>query len=268
MKVLFLGEIVGRCGIGVIKNELKKFRKANGVDLVIANGEGGTSGFGLGFTNAQSLRHMGIDIITMGEKAFYKLDMMQSIDKCDKLMRPANYPDTAPGKGMKYFNFPFGKICVINMLGMLGFQNPHLNNPFLISKALVEKAKAETPYVFYIFHSQATAEKLAMGYLLDGFASAVIGTHTKVLTADACIMPKGTAYITDTGRCGSACSVGGFTPDNEIAKFRNHISVRSSESWEDPQLQGILVEFSENGQAVNVTTVQKKVEVECIQKSE
>ena len=104
MKVLFLGEIVGRCGIGTVKNGLKKLKKDTQADIVIANGEGATSGYGLGFQNALSLLRMGIDVLTMGEKSFYKLDMVESIDKKDRILRPANYPEGAPGRGVRYFN--------------------------------------------------------------------------------------------------------------------------------------------------------------------
>lgn len=264
MKVLFLGEIVGRCGIGTVKNGLKKLKKDTQADIVIANGEGATSGYGLGFQNALSLLRMGIDVLTMGEKSFYKLDMVESIDKKDRILRPANYPEGAPGRGVRYFNIADRKICVINMLGMHSFSNPHLNNPFLVSKGICEKARGETPYVFYIFHAQATAEKLSMGHYLDGCASAVIGTHSKVLTADNQIFENGTAYISDLGRCGSSMSVGGFEPEHEIKKFRTQILVRSREFWEEPQIQGLLVSFNELGFATETKLIREKVEVECI----
>jgi len=265
MKVLFLGEIVGRCGIGTVKNGLKSLREETGADFVIANGEGATSGFGLGFQNALSIFRMGVDVLTMGEKSFFKLDMVESIDKKDRILRPANYPESAPGRGLRYFNVNDKKVCVINMLGMHSFTNPHLNNPFLVSKAICEKAKTETPYVFYIYHAQATAEKLSMGFMLDGLASAVIGTHTKAITADNQILKNGTAFISDTGRCGAFMSVGGFEPEHEIKKYRTQIAVRSHESWEDPQLQGLLVTFDENGKATETELIMKKVKVECIQ---
>ncbi len=266
MKILFLGEIVGRCGIGVIKKSLKKFRAENDVDYVIANGEGATSGYGLGFQNSQSLHYMGIDVFVLGEKAYYKVDMVEGISKRDKILRPANFPETAPGRGVHYYMVGNKKICVINMLGMMGFTNPHLNNPFLVSQAIVDRALTETNLVIYVFHSQATAEKQAMFHLLRSKVSAVIGTHTKAITADAQIV-EGTAYISDMGRCGSSDSVGGFEPEHEIKKYRTQISVRSHESWERPQLQGVLVDFDDNtGKAVEIKTV--KQDVECTPPSE
>ncbi|MCQ2397928.1 MAG: YmdB family metallophosphoesterase [Sphaerochaetaceae bacterium] len=264
MKVLFLGEITGRCGIGVIKNGLKKYRTERKVDFVIANGEGATGGFGLGFQHAQTLFHMGVDVLTLGEKTFFKIDMVEGIAKKDRILRPANYPESVPGRGIRHFTVGDKRVCVVNMLGMMGFQNPHLNNPFLVSESIVEKAHGDTPFVFYVFHAQATAEKCAMGRLLDGKASAVVGTHTKALTADGCILHGGTAYISDTGRCGAVCgSVGGFDPENEIKKMRTQVLFRSKESWTAPQMQGFLCEFdNDTGFALSVETVRIDVAVE------
>lgn len=265
MKVLLLGEIVGRCGIGVIKNSLKKYRKEQNIDFVIANGEGATSGYGLGFINAQSLMHMGIDVLTMGEKSFFKLDMVEGIDKKDRILRPANYPEGTPGRGIRHYTVGEHRVCVINMLGMMGFNNPHLNNPFIVSENLVLRAKEETDFVFYIFHSQATAEKVSMGNLLKGKASLVVGTHSKVLTADACILGGKTAYITDLGRCGSSQSAGGFEPSLEAKKYSTQLPIHSSESWEQPQMQGVLVTLDDKtGYATSIETIRKDVEVEAL----
>lgn len=267
MKVLVLGEIVGRCGIGVIKNALKNFKKERGIDFVIANGEGATGGFGLGFNNAQSLYHMGIDVLTMGEKSFYKLDMVDGINRKDKILRPANYPEGTPGRGIRHYSVGDDRVCVINMLGMLGFTNPHLNNPFLVSENLVMKAKEETKFVFYIFHSQATAEKQSMGYMLDGKASLVVGTHSKALSADAQILKGGTAYITDAGRCGASQSVGGFDPNHEIRKYSTQLPVRSMESWLEPQMQGVLITLDDStGFAKEIETIRMNVYVEDMSK--
>lgn len=256
-----MGEIVGRCGIGVIKYHLKTFRENNNIDFVIANGEGATGGFGLGFSNAQSLRHMGIDVLTLGEKAFFKIDMTDALSRYDRVLRPANYPEDAPGRGIRHFSVGDKRVCVINILGMLGFNNPHLNNPFLAIEKIVEKAKAETPYVFVIFHSQATAEKITMGHLLDGKASAVIGTHTKILTGDATVLENRTAYISDIGRCGSSESVGGFDPSGEIKKYSTGLFVRSRECWKKPQLQGLVATFDESGLCTELETVRLDVDV-------
>ena len=257
-----LGELVGRCGTGVIKNALRKFIAENGVEFTIAGGECITGGYGLGFQNALTLLHMGIDVLTMGEKAFYKPDMVESIGRKDRILRPANFPESTPGRGVRQFRVGDRRVCVINMLGMMGFSNPHLNNPFLLADSIVGRARSETPFVIFIFHAQATAEKKSMGALLDGRVSVVAGLHTKAQTADSCILPGGTAYITDLGRCGSTMSVGGFDPANEIKKFRTAVPVRSRESFESPQMQGLLVELDEqSGLAVSVEAIRLPVEV-------
>ena len=263
MKVLLLGEIVGRCGIGVIKKALRPYRQEHGVDLVIANGEGATSGYGLGFQNALTLQHMGIDVLTMGEKSFFKLDMVEGIAKRSSILRPANYPESVPGRGIRHMTVGDTKVCIINALGMFSFGNPHLNNPFLMAENMVEKARSDTPVVIYVFHAAASAEKIAMGHLLNGKVSAVAGTHCKVLTADARILDGGTAYITDLGRCGASVSVGGFEPEHEIRKFRTQVQTRSHESWEKPQMQGALVEIDDvSGKAVSIVAVREDVDVE------
>jgi len=262
MKVLLLGELVGRCGTGVLKHALKQYCKDNSVDMCIAGGECVTGGFGLGFANAQLLLGMGVDVLTLGEKAFYKPDMVAGIEKRNAILRPANLPEAAPGRGVRYFKVGNRRVCVINMLGMMGFQNPHPANPFLMARQVVDKARAETPFVIFIFHAQATAEKRAMAFMLDGSVGVVAGIHTKVLTSDAAIMPRGTAYITDLGRCGSFMSVGGFDPENEILKYRTGVPVKSRESFEMPRMQGMLVNLDNNtGMALDVTVVNMDVDV-------
>ncbi len=261
MKVLFLGEVVGRCGIGVLKNALKPLKKERHIDLAIINGEGATGGFGLGVQSSVTMRNFGVDVITLGEKAFYKPDMVENIDKKDRILRPANYPDTVPGRGMRYYNVGNQSVCIINTLGMGNFNTPHLNNPFTFAENIVLKAKEQTPFVFYIFHSSTTAEKAAMGYLLQGKVSAVVGTHSKVLTADAQILPGGTAYITDLGRCGSSMSVGGFEPETEIKHIRTQALIKSKEYWVKPQMQGLLCEFDNDGKATYIEIIKLDVDV-------
>lgn len=262
MRILFLGEIVGRCGIGVLKTALKNYRNERNIDFVIANGEGATSGFGLGFVNAQSIKYnMGVDVFTLGEKTYFKMDMVEGISKKDWILRPMNYPEDAPGRGIRYFTVGEKKICVINMLGMMSFNNPHLNNPFLSVEGIVEKARQAVNIVIVMFHARATAEKRAMFKLLEGRVSAVLGTHTKVLTADSTV-ENGTAYISDLGRCGASDSVGGFDAESEIRIFRTQINARSKESWEKPEMQGAIVDFdNESGRAVSIEPV--KFGVDC-----
>ena len=261
MKVLFLGEVVGRCGLTVLKNGLKPLREELGADFVIANCEGATGGFGLGFSHAQTIFSYGVNVITTGEKSFYKIDMVENIGHQNRILRPYNFPEQAPGRGFRYFNVNGQKVCVINTMGMCCFTNVHLNNPFMTIERLVEKAHEETPFVFVSFHAQATAEKQLMAYMLDGKASCVVGTHCKALTADADVSENGTATITDLGRCGSSNSVGGFEPSTEIRKYRTQLVLRSHEGWEDPEIQGALITFDDKtGKAVAIETIRRSVE--------
>lgn len=254
MKVLFLGEIVGRAGLMAVRDLLRDYKKENKIDLVVANGEGMTSGYGLGSQHAMTLLKYGIDLITGGEKIFYKLDMQDFITRKDRVLRPANYPESVPGRGAKYLNVGEQKVSVINLLGAADMPC-HLYNPFLLGPSMVAKARGETPFVFVVFHASLTAEKCAMGYALDGKASAVIGTHCKVLTADARILEKGTAYISDNGRTGSFMSVGGFKPENEIEKMVSGRFHRSYECFDQIRLQGVTVDVDANGRAKSIDVV-------------
>lgn len=255
MKVLFLGELVSKAGLESIRDLLRPFKKKHNVDFVIANAEGITSGYGIGVQHAMTLFKYGIDVLTGGEKIFFKLDMQEFINKKDKILRPINYPESAPGRGYRFYTVGNQKVFVMNLMGLADMASTHLNNPFNMTEYLIEKAKAETPFIFVQFHASTTAEKLSMGYDLNGKVSAVIGTHTKVLSADAKILDKGTAYISDNGRCGAFMSVGGFKPENEIMKALNSVYIRSFDSMQDIRMQGVLVEFNSNGKATDIQTI-------------
>ena len=259
-RILFLGEIVGKPGIQTIKSALKTLRTEKQIDLVVANGEGTTNGFGIGRAHAIQLQKLGIDILTGGEKIYYKLDMVDFISKNPTILRPANYPQGVPGRGLRYVNIGDKKVVIINLLGNSDFPRTHLANPFNFIENLVEKAKEETPLVFVQFHAATTAEKNTMAFLLDGRVTAMIGTHTKVMSGDARIFPKGMAMITDNGRCGSQMSVGGFDPKLEINKLITQIPARSHECWEGLELQGVLVEADDQGKAVSIETIKVPVE--------
>ncbi len=252
IRVLFLGEIVGKPGIHTVKQALKDLKVQREIDLVIANAEGATNGFGLGKAHSMQLLKLGVDIITGGEKIYYKLDMVDFIAKNPQILRPANYPQQNPGRGVKYLTVKDQKVCVINMLGNADFPRTHLSNAFSLAQMLVDKAVEEQNIVLLHFHASTTAEKQAMGFMLDSKASAVIGTHNKVLSSDATILKGGTAYITDSGRCGSQCSVGGFDSQIEIEKHITQIPVRSRECWDRLQLVGVLVDIDDNRKATAI----------------
>ncbi|HPZ15771.1 MAG TPA: TIGR00282 family metallophosphoesterase [Sphaerochaeta sp.] len=260
IRVLFLGEIVGKGGIAAVKGALKPLKQERSIDVVIANGEGATGGFGLGKAHSMQLLKLGIDIITGGEKIYYKLDMVEFIAQNPSILRPANYPQQNPGRGVRYLNVGEQKLCVINLLGNADFPRTHLSNAFSLAQYLVDQALGEGAIPLVQFHASPTAEKLTMGHMLKGKAAAVIGTHTKVLSGDATILEGGTAYITDNGRCGSQMSVGGFDSQVEIDKQISAIPTRSQECWQDLELVGVLVEIDESGKAVGIETIRIPVE--------
>lgn len=241
LKVLFLGEIVGRAGLTAVKKFLPEFKEKEGIDLVIANGEGTTGGFGLGKNHALYLRKLGIDIVTLGEKGFFKKDLPELLGKSSFLLRPANYPPDVPGRGYRIMDVKDSKVGILSLMGQNGFTRVHLNNPFHTANYLLEKLK-ECSIILVDFHGATTAEKQSMAHFLDGKVSAIAGTHSKALTADAEILPNGTGRITDTGRTGSLHSVGGFLPKVEIDKFITGILSRSMESAAGTEVQGVVFE--------------------------
>ncbi len=252
IRVLFLGEIVGKPGIQAVKEGLKTVRESKQIDLVIANGEGATNGFGLGQAHSMQLLKLGIDLLTGGEKIYYKKDMVEFIAKNPSILRPANYPQQNPGRGVRYLTVKDRKLCVINILGNADFPRTHLSNAFSLAQILVDKAIEDGAIPLVQFHASPTAEKQALGFMLAGKAAAVIGTHCKVQSADATLLEGGTAYMTDNGRCGSQVSVGGFDPALEIEKLISQVPTRSQECWDALALAGVIVEIGENGKATGI----------------
>lgn len=263
LNVLFLGEIVTRSGIAVLKNSLHKVRERYNVDLCIANGEGTTNGFGIGVSHAVQLSKLGVDIITGGEKFFYKPDFVEFLPKCPFAIRPANYPPQSPGKAYKILNIKNRKVAVTNFISSSGFARISASNPFINADYMIKKLREEADIVLVQFHCATTAECATFAHYLDGKVACVIGTHNKVMTADSVVLEKGTAFISDNGRCGSDLSVGGLKPELEIQKFITALPLRSWEYWDDGQLQGVLVTVNEDtGLAESIIPVKEKVKIE------
>ncbi len=263
LKILYISEITGKAGIFCVKKLLPDIKKELDVDFTIAACEGTTGGFGIGKTHAGYLKKLGIDVLTAGEKVFFKKDMVEYIPKAPFILRPANYPSGVPGRGWKVYQAGEHKVGVVTLLGNSGFTRTHLSNPFSYLPELAEKIKKETNIIIFDFHAATTAEKKAMEYHADGKVSAVIGSHTKVMTADEQILPGGTAAITDAGRTGSQNSVGGLDPEIEIKKFISQIPERSRDFWENLELQGILVEIdNETGKAIKIERIKRQCTAE------
>jgi len=255
VNVLCLGEIVGKPGIFAVKSGLEKLKEEENIDFVIANGEGATGGFGIGKNHSIYLHKLGIDVITAGEKVFYKKDMVPHIGKCSFMLRPANFPPGTPGRGWGVFQTGETKIGVISILGQSGFNRVHLSNPFTYIPEIINRIKNETNTMILDFHAATTAEKYAMFFHVDGSISAVAGSHTKALTSDARIFPGGTGIICDTGRTGSSIGVGGLDPTIEIKKFLTQIPERSGEWWNKLEIQGIKFNINDSGKTEAVKII-------------
>ena len=268
VRFLFLGEITGRPGITAVKNGLPALKDKHEIDYVIANAEGATNGFGLGPAHSVQLSKLGVNLLTGGEKLFFKADFPEFIQKAGFVLRPANYPVKAPGKSYRAVELKGKRFIIISLQGN-ALLKQGLANAFTSIELLLRKLKEKEPEAYFLvfFHAAASAEKRTMLFFLDGQVSAVIGTHAKVLTADETVTEKGTGYITDNGRVGSFMSAGGFDPDTEIQKLRSQMPVRSRECWEDGRIQGVIVSIDEStGRCVSVERVMEKVPIKAPEK--
>lgn len=244
MNVLMVGDIVGRTGRRVVKEVIRSYRKKYRADFVIANGENAAGGNGITREIADELFEAGIDFITMGNHTWDKKEILQFIEHEPYLIRPANYPPDTPGKGSAVIKLANQlKIGVINLSGRV-FMTP-LDCPFRTAEALVKTIAKETPNIIIDFHGEATSEKIAFAWYMDGKVSAVIGTHTHVQTADERILPQGTGYITDVGMTGPQNSVLGVQTDLVIQKFLTQMPVRFEVAEGTAQLNGLFLRIDE-----------------------
>ncbi len=222
MNILAIGDVVGPLGCEFVRRHLPAFKKLKGIDLVIANGENSAEGNGVTQESARFLFDSGVDVITTGNHAFRRREALGVYDSMSCLLRPVNYPDGVPGKGVCTMDLGYAQVVVVNLMGV-AFMEP-LSNPFAAMDKVLEGVGAGK-IVVVDFHAEATAEKKAMGFYLDGRVSALFGTHTHVATADECVLPKGTGYITDVGMTGAALSVLGIEPGVAIEKLKKRMPV-------------------------------------------
>jgi 2',3'-cyclic-nucleotide 2'-phosphodiesterase len=260
LKLLFVGDIVGRPGRQALERRLDRLIDRNQVDLVVANGENAAAGFGLTLDIARELLDAGVDVITSGNHIWDKREIYSYLDSQPRLLRPANYPDASPGRGSGIYTTSGGlKVGVINLEGRI-FMNP-LECPFRTADRLVTELRKETRVILVDIHAEATSEKMALGHYLDGRVSAVIGTHTHVQTADEQILPGGTAYLTDAGMTGARDSVIGISKEIAIEKFITQLPIRFDVAKKNPMLNGVLIDIAEeSGQAVAIERVLELVD--------
>lgn len=257
MKILFIGEIVGKCGIFCVKNILPKLKERYNFDLIIANGDGATGGFGLGKNHAIYLHKLGIDIITGGECIYYKKDIVEHISQAPYILRPANFPYGNPGRGFTLLQTPQGKIAVISLLGQSGFERIHLASPFFCVKSILDKISSDAKIVIVDFHAATTSEKYSLFYYLAGQVTAVIGSHARAITADAKILAGKTAVLCDAGRTGNSFSPAGLDPEVEIRKYLTQIHSYSQVKCEYLELQGAIVECDADGKATAISILKE-----------
>jgi len=257
MRILYVAEPVGKPGLFALRHTLTALRREFDPDFVVGGGDGATGGFGLGKNHAFSLHKMGLQAVTLGECAYYKKDLHPMMPTLGFLLRPANFPDSAPGRGYRIFSARGGKVAVVSLLGQSGYTKTHLPSPMATLEALLPKVRRETNHIVVDFHAATSAEKGTFFHWADGQVSAVVGSHQKIPTADARLLPKGTAVITDAGRTGSRQSVAGFSPDREIDRFLTGVPDRSSECWNDLVVQGLMIETDEAGRSRSVQPFQR-----------
>ena len=243
MKILAIGDIVGSAGVKKLKTELPKIREEEKINFVIVNGENAAEGMGITKKNFDDIIEENVDVVTMGNHTWGKKDIFNFINH-PKLLRPANYPKGVPGKGYNIFECMNKKIAVINLIGRVDM-GVLSENPFLAAKGIIDKIKKEVSIIVVDFHAEATAEKIAMGYYLDGKATIVYGTHTHVQTADEKILPKGTAYITDIGMTGPKYSVIGMDIDVSIKRFETTLPERYKIATGECMFNGVIFDIDE-----------------------
>ncbi|WP_003541316.1 TIGR00282 family metallophosphoesterase [Desulfotomaculum nigrificans] len=255
MRILMIGDIVGRPGRRAILNSLPDLRSELNIDFVIANGENAAAGHGITKEIAKQLFAAGVDVLTMGNHVWNKKEIIDYIDKEKRIIRPANYPPGTPGLGYNIFPAKDGVlIAVVNISGRVFMQE--LDCPFRVVDQVLAEIGDQTNIIIVDFHAEATSEKVAMGWYLDGRVTAICGTHTHVQTADERILPKGSAYITDVGMTGPRDSVIGVTVDSVIEKFITQMPRKFEVADTDYQLNAVVIGVNpQNGLAYEIERV-------------
>ena len=240
MKILFIGDIFGKPGREIVRRGLPALIDRHQIDFVIANGENSAAGFGITGDIADVLFGYGIDVMTSGNHVWDKKEVLDYIARQPRLLRPGNFPAGVPGRGSYLARTRTGEpVGVINLMGRV-FMTP-LDDPFALAVREIEALRAKTRVILVDFHAEATSEKLAMGWHLDGRATAVIGTHTHVQTADERILPKGTAYLTDAGMTGPHDTIIGVTIEAALGRFLNAMPTKFEAASGNPRLNAVMI---------------------------
>jgi metallophosphoesterase (TIGR00282 family) len=244
MRILFIGDIVGRPGRDLVRRGLAALVEYHGIDFVIANAENAAAGFGITREIGEQLLDLGIDVMTSGNHIWDKKEALDYIGVEPRLLRPANYPAGVPGRGSYLARARTGaSVGVVNAMGRVFMVN--IDDPFSIVPREVDELKKRARIVFVDFHAEATSEKIAMGWHLDGKVTAVVGTHTHVQTADDRILPRGTAYLTDVGMTGPHDSIIGVEIEAALGRFLTALPARFETATANPRLNAVIVDADE-----------------------
>lgn len=251
MRILFIGDIVGRTGRRMLKDNLNIIIGEHNIDFVIANGENSAGGVGITKNVYEELLGYGIDIITLGNHAWAKKEIFSFINEADRMVRPANYPYQTPGKPYVIVENKGVRIAVINMCGRVFMES--IECPFKAIEEIISEIDSKADITILDFHGEATSEKVAMGWFLDGRITAVLGTHTHIQTADERILPNGTAYITDVGMTGPKNSVLGVKKEIIIKKFQTCLPEKFELEDDEGQINSVILNIDDK-YLVNVIT--------------
>lgn len=255
MNILLIADIVGKPGRWAVSQILPEFRKIHQIDFTIANVENAAGGFGLTKEIAQKIHTYGVDCLTSGNHIWDRKEIYPYLNESLRLLRPANYPPDVPGRGSAIFNLKNDlKIGVINIQGKVYIKE--IDCPFRVVDKEIEEIKERTKIIIVDIHAEATSEKMALAWYLDGKVSAVLGTHTHVQTSDEIILPQGTAYITDVGMTGPHDSVIGITKEDAITRFLTQIPIRFTLAKGDVKFCGALVKIDpDSGKALSIERI-------------
>ena len=260
MRILFIGDIVGKPGRELVRRGLATIVDHHQVDFVIANAENSAAGFGITREIGEQLLDWGVEVMTSGNHIWDKKEALSYIGTESRLLRPANYPAGAPGNGSYLARTRHGEsIGVINVMGRVFMLN--IDDPFTVVQREIDKLRDRTRTIFVDFHAEATSEKIAMGWHLDGKVSAVVGTHTHVQTADERILPKGTAYLTDVGMTGPHDSIIGVEIEAALGRFLTALPAKFETATGNPRLNAVVIETDPaTGLAVDIERLSVSVD--------
>jgi metallophosphoesterase (TIGR00282 family) len=253
VKLLFVGDVVGSPGRRALEQLLPKLRERHEPDFVVVNGENAAGGVGITERIARGILDLGVDAITLGNHAFRHTEVYDFLDREPRIIRPANYPKRDPGRGFTVVERDGARLGVVNIAGTVFLDA--VRPPFAEADAVLAELRGKTDHVLVDMHAEATSEKVAMGWHLDGRVTACVGTHTHVPTADGRVLPGGTAYITDVGMTGPRGGVIGVEREPAIKRFTSMVPVRLETAQEDPWLMAVLIDSDDSGRATSIEQI-------------